>query len=160
MYGNTRPKYGWRAQVQLLPFLMQESARGLRFGGSGWMKSEAKCRSRPRRRLHPYPAAMPLDSLLAECQSKPVPGVVFSVQALKRPEYSSLECRVYAGAIVLHRKYPIGIHPAARNVNSRSRRVAVFDGIPNQMVQDLGKYGEVSAHRRQGIMGNDCAPFR
>jgi len=40
-------------------------------------------RSRPRRRLHPHPAAMPFDGLLAECESKPVPGVLFSVQRLK-----------------------------------------------------------------------------
>jgi len=52
---------------------------------------------------------MPLDGLLTECESKAVPGVFFSVQAFEYPEYAALECRVYTGTIVLHRKYPFEI---------------------------------------------------
>src|SRR5450432_1961982 len=44
-------------------------------------------------------------------------------------------------------------------MNARRRRT-VFYGISNQMVQYLGQYFEVSAHPRQGVMGNHGAPFR
>lgn len=53
-----------------------------------------------------------LDRLLAECPSRSVAGVILPVQALKHPEYTSVECGVYAGAIVLRRKHPIEIHPS------------------------------------------------
>ena len=59
----------------------------------------------------------------------------------------------------MHRDYPIEIPPFGRNVDARRRRVAVFNGIPDQMVQDLGEYCEFSVHLRQWIMGNDCAAF-
>ena len=72
-------------------------------------QSEEKCRSRPRRRFHPHSPAMPLDSLLAECEAESVAGVFLPVQALKRPEYAALECRVYTGTIVCDRKYPFEI---------------------------------------------------
>ena len=52
---------------------------------------------------------MPLDGLLAECESKSVPGVFSPVQALEYPEYAVLECRVYTRTVVLHGEYPIEI---------------------------------------------------
>ena len=78
-------------------------------GQSAGRQSEIECRSRPGRRLHPHSTAMPLDGLPAECESQSVPGVLFSVQALEHLEYAVLECRVYAGTVVLHREHPFEI---------------------------------------------------
>ena len=49
----------------------------------GRWQSEIECRSRAGGRLHPHSPAMPLDGLLAKCQSQPVSGMFFSVQALE-----------------------------------------------------------------------------
>src|ERR1035441_6327485 len=78
----------------------------------GRRKSEIECRSRPERRFDPHTAAMPLDGLLAECESKSVAGVFFSMQALKRPEYAALEGRVNTRTVISHGEFPIQIHAA------------------------------------------------
>jgi hypothetical protein len=55
---------------------------------------------------------MPLDGFLAECEAQSVPGVFFSVQALKYSEDAALECGVNTGTVVRDGEYPIGIHPS------------------------------------------------
>src|ERR1035438_477919 len=66
-----------------------------RFGLIGRRQREIECRSRPRRRLHPHSAAVPLDGPLAVCETQSVPGVFLSVQALKHAEDTFLKYRVY-----------------------------------------------------------------
>src|ERR1035438_159718 len=83
---------------------------GLSIGGR---QTEIECRSRPRRRVQPHSAAMPLDGFLAKRESKSVPGVFPPVQALKHPEDAFVECRLYAGTVVLYGEYPIEIHSFA-----------------------------------------------
>src|ERR1022692_829911 len=63
-------------------------------------------------RFQPHSPAMPLDGLLAEGESKTVPGVFFAVQALKHPEYPALECRFNTRTVILHGECPIGIQPS------------------------------------------------
>ena len=67
-------------------------------------------RSRPWRRFHPYPAALPLDGFLAECKAESVPGVLSTVQALERSEYPISEFSVYARAVVFDGEYEVEIH--------------------------------------------------
>src|SRR5581483_2976762 len=111
-------------------------------------QAEVKGRSRPRYRFHPHSTAVPLDRLLAECESKSVAGVFFPVQALERLEYAALEFRVYSRTVVLHREHPFEIFSSGGNVNAWRSRATVFDSIPNQMVQDFSQDFEVSAHLR------------
>ena len=91
---------------------------------------------------------MPFDRLLAGCESQSVPWVFFPVQALEPLEYAALKCRIYARTVVLYGEHPIEIHSFGRNVNTRRGFAAVFDGIFDQMVQDLGEYFEISTHLR------------
>ena len=77
----------------------------------GRPESEIKCRSRPGSRFHPDSTALRFDGPLAERESKSVPGVFFSVQALEHPEYAALECRIYTRAVVFDGKHPIDIRP-------------------------------------------------
>jgi len=102
---------------------------------------------------------MPLDSLLAECESQSVPGVFFWVQTLKHPEDAALECRLYAGTIVSHPKQPFETFSSGRNMNARRRCAAVFDGISNQMMKRLGQSFEVSHYNWQRVMRDRRAAF-
>src|SRR5450756_1088475 len=74
-------------------------------------QSEIECRSCLGLRLQPHSAAVPLDRLLTERQSKSVPGVFLSVKTLKSHKYTTLEGRVYARTIVLHGEHPVAIRP-------------------------------------------------
>jgi hypothetical protein len=47
------------------------------------------------------------DGLLAERESKSVPGVLISVEALESAEYTALECQFYTRTVVCHGKDPI-----------------------------------------------------
>lgn len=96
----------------------------------GRRQSEVERRPRPRRRLHPHPAAVPLDGLPAECESQPAAGVFSSVQASEHAEDPRLECRIDAGAAVSHGKHPLGVLASGRNVHCRRMCVEVFDGVP------------------------------
>src|SRR5207302_917704 len=100
--------------------------------------SEIKCRSRSQRRFHPYSAAVALDHLLAEGEAKSVSGVFLPVQALENLEYAALECRIDTRAVVFHGEYAIGVRRPGGDVDARRRRLAVFDGISDEMVQNLG----------------------
>jgi hypothetical protein len=93
---------GWSILLRLAPRLPLISR---------W-QSEIECRSRLGLRLQPYSAAMPLDGLLTERESKSVPGVFLSVKTRKSREYTTLECRVYARTIVLHGEHPVAIRPS------------------------------------------------
>jgi len=73
--------------------------------------SEIERRSRPKRRLHPHAAAVPLDGLPAECESKSVPRVFFPVQALEHAEYAAVERRVNTKTVVAHREDTFEVRP-------------------------------------------------
>jgi hypothetical protein len=47
------------------------------------------------------------DGLLAQCESKSVPGKLLPVQALEHFYDAALECRIYTRAVVFDGEYPI-----------------------------------------------------
>ena len=103
---------------------------------------------------------MELDDLFAEGEPKPVPGVFFPVQTSKRTKQTALESGIYARTIVLDREDPLVLLPSRRHVNARRGCLVVFDGVSNQMLQDLRQNTEFAGHTWQRVMGKNCAAFR
>src|SRR5579871_1036993 len=111
-------------------------------------KREIEGRPRPGARLNPHPATLPFDCLPAECQAKSVGGKLSPVESLKGLKNTFLKGDVYPWAIVLNSDHPLRIPAFRRDVDVRIGSAAVFDSVPNQVVQHLGQEVEVPAHAR------------
>jgi hypothetical protein len=113
-------------------------------------QSEAKNSARPCLRLYPNPAPTPLDNALAKSQPNPGARILFaSVKPLEHLEYSVVILGIDANAIVTNGNNPLPALVSRRNVHLRRLHSSKFDGIPNQILEQLHSQAVVQVYQRQ-----------
>src|SRR5438876_10579894 len=98
--------------------------------------------------LRPDAPAMAFDNLLANRQANTRAGVLpAGVQALKDAKDTLGILRVEANAVILHREPPGVALRLDSDMHLRRTLTAVFEGVPDQVLQEPGQLPRRAAHR-------------
>src|SRR6476659_7841592 len=100
-------------------------------------QGEAEFRSFPRFRLYPNTSVMPLDDALANGQTHSCAGQLASVQPLENAEDPIGILRVDPNPVVFNADCPLVSSLGRPNRHVRWLTGPIFDGISNQVLEDL-----------------------
>ena len=111
--------------------------------------------------FHGDAAAVALDDLLADGQADARAGILGpGVQPLEDDEDALEVFGLHADAVVLHREYPMALVTAHADVDSRRLLAAEFDGVADEVLEQLRQLGGVRFHDRKLIVRDDRTRFR
>src|SRR6266478_1242336 len=111
---------------------------------------EQKCRALSKLRFHPNSSSVTFYDLSADGQTDAGAGVFLArVKPLEHLKDTLEVLRLDADPVVLDGKHPSVFHGCSGNLDFRLPFVAVFDRVPDQILEQLCKLRGICAHSRQ-----------